>query len=644
MDMHFRFSGATRALIAGVTAVSIVSAPVTALACTQVYVGPELTATGETIYGRSEDAANRYIKEFGVEPRTEGKTYWSGENGPDHDPAINFTRESAGATYRYTYVRDLPSDWDGATKAYSEAGVNELGVTIDATLSTACNDGIAGVDPLLDNGIGEYNVTDVVLSEAATAREGVELLGSIIDEQGSQACNQIWIGDPNEVWNFQQLSGHQWIAVRMAHDVVSLNPNMSNLQFTANIDDAENCLHSADLVKTAEDAGTLVTNEDGSINVAKSYGLEDEAATADTRYVQGHRFFGDRMKAGREYTLDENGAVDTIADPQLFFTPKRSDYGIYDMLRSVTTRGEGTKVDANKNDKLYAIGNNRTVECHIFQTRAGLDPDIATIQWQALSRGEFSVYVPVYSSLLTQVDPELYPGADDFDTAHVGEENEFIRDEKTGERIYQDDLIAANEALAMQDSGSKALAYTFMDLNTLSYNHRADVADGVHAYLDALQQELIAQQEQVDAKMQATPAGAARNALANEAFANASKLVADRCGTLLNEVRSYLEAGDFSAPFAASDLADGALAAPLTYAADMEAFDAEAAAADVVEPVAEVAEEEAAEAESEEAEAEEAPEEAEEAAEAAPLGGSNYALFGFLAAFAGLIAWAKKGK
>lgn len=642
MDMHFRFSGVTRALIAGATAVSVVSAPVTALACTQVYVGSELTATGETIYGRSEDAANRYLKEFGVAPRTEGKTYWSGENGPDHDPAINFTRTSPGATYRYTYVRDLPSDWDGATEAYSEAGVNECGVTIDATLSTACNEAIEGVDPLLDNGIGEYNVTDVVLSEASTAREGVELLGSIIDEQGSQDCNQIWIGDAKEVWNFQQLSGHQWIAVRMASNTASLNPNMSNLQFAANIDDPDTCLHSADLVKTAEDAGTLATFEDGMINVAKSYGLEDEGAGQDTRYVQGHRFFGDRMKAGREYTLDEDGAVDTIADPQLFFAPKRSDYGIFDMLRSVTTRGEGTKVDANKNDKLYAIGNNRTVECHIFETRPGLDPDIATVQWQAMSRGEFSVYVPVYSALLTQVDTELYPGADGFDTAHVGEENEFIRDEETGERIYQDDLIAANEELAMQDSGSKALAYLFMDLNTLSYNHRADVADGVHAYLDVLQQELIAQQEQVDAKMQATPSGTARNALANEAFATASNQVYERCNALLGEVRAYLEAGDFSAPFAASDLGDGALVTPLAYADVMDDFDAEVAAADVVEPVAE-ADDEAAEAEGEEAAPEEESEDAsEDASEPAPLSGANYSLFGFIAAFAGLVAWAKR--
>ena len=636
-------------MIVAATAASLATAPVTALACTQVYMGPELTASGETIYGRSEDAANRYLKEFGIQPRTEGKTYWSGENGPDHDPEINFTRTSPGATFRYTYVRDLPEDWDGATHAYSEAGTNEKGVSVDATLTTAYNEGIEGVDPLLDNGIGEYNITDVVLSEASTAREGVELLGSIIDEQGSQDCNQLWIGDATEVWNFQQLSGHQWIAVRMASDVASVNPNMSNLQFVANLDDAENCLHSADLVKTAEDAGTLVTNDDGSVNVAKSYGLEDEDAGQDTRYVQGHRYFGEKMKLGRDYTLDEDGAVDTIANPQLFFTPGRSDYSLFDMLRSVAARGEGTKVNANKNDKLYAIGNNRTVECHIFQTRDGLDPQIATVQWEALSRGEFSVYVPGYSALMTQMDQDLYPSADAFDTAHVGNENEFVRDEETGERIYDDALIAENEELAMQDSGSQSLAYLFMDLNTLAYNHRADVADGVHAYLDTLQKELIAQQEQVDAQMQAFDPEAdatARQAFANEAHAAASHEVFDHCNGLLGEVRAYLEAGDFSQPFASADLtADGELATPVNYAEHMANFDAAAEAANVVEPVEEAPAEEEAAAEDEAAAEEEAPEAEEEAAEAQevqPLGGANYALFGFFAAFAALIGLSKK--
>ncbi len=55
MYKKFRFSKATRALIVAATAVAISGIPQTALACTQVYIGSELTTTGDTFWGRAED-------------------------------------------------------------------------------------------------------------------------------------------------------------------------------------------------------------------------------------------------------------------------------------------------------------------------------------------------------------------------------------------------------------------------------------------------------------------------------------------------------------------------------------------------------------------------------------------------------------
>lgn len=40
--------------------------PLDALACTQIYMGSDLTATGDTYVGRSEDFGTRYAKCFGV--------------------------------------------------------------------------------------------------------------------------------------------------------------------------------------------------------------------------------------------------------------------------------------------------------------------------------------------------------------------------------------------------------------------------------------------------------------------------------------------------------------------------------------------------------------------------------------------------
>ncbi len=45
----------------------------------------------------------------------------------------------------------------------------------------------------------------------------------------------------------------------------------------------------------------------------------------------------------------------------------------------------------------HAIGSNRNTEIHTFQIRHGMDPEIATIQWEMLSNAEFSVAIPLYS-------------------------------------------------------------------------------------------------------------------------------------------------------------------------------------------------------------------------------------------------------
>ena len=516
----------------------VLSMPGVALACTQVYVGSSLTASGDTIYGREEDYGQRYVKAFGVQEATAGRTYKSGES--DFDRTV-------GSTYRYTYVRDADSEWGVGFPPYSEAGVNEKGVTCSATLTTNANADIKKADPRTKNGLGEYNITDVVLGEAATAREGVQIMGEIMDTYGSCEYNQIWIGDANEVWNFQQLSGHQWCAIKMPDNVASVNPNMGNLQYKVDLDDTSVCLHSAGLIDTAKKAGTDKYYEDGTFNVAASYG---ETGSGNTRYYQGRAYLGAPLAAD-EMTVDADGKLTAIAESArlLMFTPGRSDYSLYDVQRLLAARGEGTQFDSNANAGYSAIGNNRGVESHLFQTRKGMSADIATIQWEALSCTEFNVYVPSYSALLTEVPDDIYTDYDVISEDHANGRNE------------------AGVTQAMTDSDDDIMNYVFMDINTLAYNNRAKCGKGVAAYLKALQTAVNDQQATVDAAMQATPAGDARTELANDAFDAVSHEVYAKADALRTELRTYL-AGDQSKPFTPSDLADdGTLKEPLKYAA-----------------------------------------------------------------------------
>lgn len=122
-------------------AATIMSMPTSALACTQMYMGNKLTADGDTYYGRAEDFDKRYLKHFGIEPsHGPGHTYGSDESA--------FMYTSTKTTYRYTYVRDHPSQWHGRYDAYSEAGINEKGVSCSATLTTGMNADAEAADPL----------------------------------------------------------------------------------------------------------------------------------------------------------------------------------------------------------------------------------------------------------------------------------------------------------------------------------------------------------------------------------------------------------------------------------------------------------------------------------------------------------------
>ena len=237
---------------------------------------------------------------------------------------------------------------------------------------------------------------------------------------------------------------------------------------------------------------------------------------------------------------------------QLFFTPGRSDYSLYDVQRALAARGEGTAFDANANTALYSIGNNRGVESHLFQTRKGMSADIATIQWEALSCTEFNVYVP---------PDDIYDDYDEVSEAHAGG--------RGSKGVTQ----------AMTDSDDDIMGYVFMDINTLAYNNRSTCGDGVAAYLKALQEQVNAQQATVDGLMQSTPE-ADRTELANKAFDAVSHEVYKKADQLRTELREYLQ-GDQSEPFTPSDLGfDGDLATPLAYSTALIAPEITTAPAD----------------------------------------------------------------
>lgn len=517
----------------------VVSSGVSASACCGLYVGSQQSENGSTYVGRSEDIGKLYDKVFEVRPAADHA------EGEMYEDTYGFSMPYPSHTYRYTVLRDsieqgesvVDEDGNLVREAYGEVGMNEKGVSVSATVSTSYNANAKAADPLVDTGICEISLTSVILMSADSARDGVEKLAEIIDTYGSGECNSFTISDANEVWDFETLSGHQYVAMKMPDDKVSVNPNMVVMN-EIDVSDTENVVASADLISLPLENGFLVSSQQGKvaddqitkIDIQKTYGSEDFGNGQYFRYWQGVNYLNEELS--QSVSVERDGEAAPEGPFNMLF---EADHQLttYEVLRLLACRGEGTEYAADnnpeKNPNGTAIGNERQAECHVFEIRSDMPEALATIQWQTMSRAEFSVYLPYYSNLLTDT-------SDIFQTE------------------YSPSIKDIEEVLDDEDFPAETSAYwVFTAINDLCDNDRERYGANVKLYWENYQKALIEQQEAVDESMTALyeknpelaeqAATALAKGVSEEAFANAKTILtelwafvkADQAGELTEE-------------------------------------------------------------------------------------------------------------
>ena len=517
----------------------VVSSGVSASACCGLYVGSGQSANGSTYVGRSEDIGKLYDKVFEVRPAADHA------EGEMYEDTYGFSMPYPSHTYRYTVLRDsieqgesvVDEDGNLVREAYGEVGMNEKGVSVSATVSTSYNANAKAADPLVSTGICEISLTSVILMSADSARDGVEKLAEIIDTYGSGECNSFTISDANEVWDFETLSGHQYVAMKMPDDKVSVNPNMVVMN-EIDVSDTENVVASADLISLPLENGFLVSSQQGKvaddqitkIDIQKTYGSEDFGNGQYFRYWQGVNYLNEELS--QSVSVERDGEAAPEGPFNMLF---EADHQLttYEVLRLLACRGEGTEYAADnnpeKNPNGTAIGNERQAECHVFEIRSDMPEALATIQWQTMSRAEFSVYLPYYSNLLTDT-------SDIFQTE------------------YSPSIKDIEEVLDDEDFPAETSAYwVFTAINDLCDNDRERYGANVKLYWENYQKALIEQQEAVDESMTALyeknpelaeqAATALAKGVSEEAFANAKTILtelwafvkADQAGELTEE-------------------------------------------------------------------------------------------------------------
>ena len=367
-------------------------------ACTGFIIGKDLTTDGSTLYGRTEDLEPNHNKNFVVRERKYNK---AGDQFVDETNGFSF--DLPAVSYKYTAVPDVTPEQG----VFDEAGFNEEGVSISATVSASANDDIQKVDPYVKDGIAESALTSVVLPHVKTAKEGVELLAKIVREKGAAEGNIVTIADKTGVWYMEILSGHQYAAIKFPDDKYAVFPNTF---FLGSVDknDTENTILSTDLEKIAQDAGTY-KEINGSFHVAQSY--NPPLAEADRSRVWSG------IKA-----LDPN--ADVQYDDEYFeLMHSTSDkLSLRDAMNLQRNRLEGTDFkpqdqmeldgkgipDKTKADPVYKypISNPNVMEAHIFQLKDNLPASTGGgILWLAMGSPRNAPYLPYYGNISNTSQP-----------------------------------------------------------------------------------------------------------------------------------------------------------------------------------------------------------------------------------------------
>lgn len=509
-----------RLLVSSALAVALVISSATiAFGCTGVYFGKDMTDNGTTLAGRTEDSSwSRYKKNYTVR---EAATH---EPGDMYVGSGGFTTPYPEKTFRYTLVKDYTGE---GKEEMAQVGINEMGLAAEAsvTLSGMLN-AIKDIDPMVQGGLGEEDIPSVILMQAKTAREGAALLIKIYETNGASSRDMTMISDKDETWIVQSLSGHNAVAVKAPADKVAATPNL-----TGNVDvsDKDNTMMTKDIIKTAEEAGTLKRDAQGNILIADSYANPVNKST-HTRLKQCYNVLGGKA-------FSDANTIETAGYLDLFQTPRAEKYTLYDALRFLATCYDGLGPD-----KEFGIGSDNSMEAHIFETRHNMPAELAVVQWLSLSPPEFGVYLPGYNALITDTIKENHIG---LDTMIYNNDNPELNSYRTV--FYELHFLCKG-----RDSVDPAAG---------TMEARTKYGAGVKAFWEKYQKELIKQQAVIDQDMQKILAYDYNLALEKATALNMhlQKEALGYAQQMVDELKAYIADPNAPAEFVPTALTEGKL-------------------------------------------------------------------------------------
>lgn len=398
---------AWKKLLATVTAVTALTlaATVGASACTTIYVGGNLTEEGTPFVARTEDYGSDMNKLWFISEAGHFKKGDKFLGCPAYGEfEWNFTHDS----YRFTYFtndifngkcpecgQENPTHW-----SYTEFGTNEKGLSVSATETISGNAEVKKIDPNVQEkvdgvvGIEETDIPTILLAEAASAREGIELLAKIYDEYGAYFDSGIFVCDQKETWYIENCSGTQYVAIKLNEDLIFLEPNIAVIGLV-DLNDTDNVIASEKLIEVAQQAGTFVGDADKNIiDFRASYanlGTEESPRVGTPRMSDGLKF----LDKDSDYT-----PADLFADNTKFTISNVKDGKLGPFYTNIKVDRKLTKDDVFNYYKLSSIGKPSNQEIEIFQLFKDEPVQTGTVGWVGVGNMSNNVFIPYYPLLL----------------------------------------------------------------------------------------------------------------------------------------------------------------------------------------------------------------------------------------------------
>ena len=260
--------------------------------------------------------------------------------------------EIPATTYHYTatpYMNSTVVRNQGISNAAT--CTNEYGVAMTMSVTGFPNNASLKADPLVEDGICEDTAVDLVICQSKTAREGVDTLLGIVDKYGSSGSDIAIIADQKEVWYVEIYTGHQYAAVKLPRDKVSVFGNEYSLEY---LSDYEDNITSKDLISLAEEKGFAVYGKNGEINLLDTY--SGKQTTLD--YSHMRTWIGHQILAPSKFCTDYN----RNSMYPLCFSPDKK-VSIEDVSQIYRNRYEGTKYspDETGREDMRVIGSETTL-------------------------------------------------------------------------------------------------------------------------------------------------------------------------------------------------------------------------------------------------------------------------------------------